>query len=529
MFDVAKTFAKRRILDGGDLEGAVASSNLVFITWSLPHYWEVSTVLSLLPAYLKTVAYYERISRFVSGTITNMISFVEEHAHWQQTWADRSRRFEFYGKFQFYGHSLGSHIMSDAVMRVHDQTGLKFGRLSGLDPANPCFLTLEHGLSVKRMAAAVEQLYVVHSNAGFAGMAAERADVEVVLNGGTFQPGCRWYNFSCSHARATDILGYLDDQCQMVAYKCSSYQHFKIGACETCDSLSNSNDSQFTIHHQPSPNCVAINLAEQYGGAGKILNQLAEGAGNDSASTGPAEQPIRQLAAEEDDGQADALGPDHSHAERHAGESIRGGDNKSRYSSSSGRTGAKQQHQQRLDSQQQQIRYNHYVNTNGNFRTGRKTHCLQHYQVRLLINYRDDNTKHNCPISSFYLSRNDKIRLSLDPKQQQQQQRRRRRQAASSVREDSAPSTTASESRLENVIKDSLYTSLIAFEGGPELFVGSQLDNIDLGGLTKCLSNHGNDGGGGGSGGNNKSVAANHSSGLEFVMDVAFMSNTNQK
>lgn len=465
MFETAKSFATRATRD--ENPHLLTDNNLMFITWGIPEFI-TDDLIQMIPAYFKTMASYGMITDFVARTFDRMIDYVEYHRKLDESWPGSQAKRKYYESFQFFGHSLGSHLISDSIVRVRKQRPeLRFGKLMGLDPANPCFISLEHGLSHVHLNESIKQLVVLHSNAGLAGLASEKANVEIVLNGGTFQPGCTWLDFGCHHARSTDILGYVDDQCQMIAYRCSSYQHFKMGACDAHDSSS-------TTGHDDK-NFVLVNLNEQHRDEKELLDLL-----------GGQEDQLRQLAKEDE----------------HIDEIQR----------KLKRTAIERRRQQHLEKMNFFSSYanqssgspNYFVNTNAKFRTGLKSHCLQHYQLRLIVQYPSEKTQHDCPIGSFFLDKGESVRLELLYESLYESRRTLRTKDMSSV---------GTRNRAENVIKDVLYTSLINFRGQPKLFVGALLDNINLDKLSKCLDGQ----------------EKNEDKKLNFILDVAFMSHIDDR
>lgn len=553
MYDVARSFAKRSSGRGpssfdeeNDKQDGMYQQapsplgrNVVFLTWSIPDLF-ASNLFSLIPAYYKTVANYDLIMAHVTQTLLKLIEFVDEgnSVLFSRFKEVRARHFR---KFHFYGHSLGSHILSDAILQVVSGRGppvtpsssssasirrdknkaLKFGKLVGLDPATPCFVSLAYGISSTKVSEAVNEVIVLHSNAGFAGVPNERTQLEIVLNGGTFQPGCSWWDFTCHHVRSTDILSYIDDSCQMVAYKCTSYHHFKRGACETCL------NSDPLTSAKPSLNCLLVNLPEQHWDGRQVLT-FAERFSNRT----------RQLAAalpfERDGlfkGNSDAiLKPIELFRrleELQLREELKVRQLLKNGSTSDGVVNQELEVNNNNEPKNQKKAFYHYVNTSPNFRFGRKSHCLQHYQLRLLIYHEDLSLKDKCKTSSFYIksSSDVKLRLFYETATKKLPHKHRTRSRASDslrfqardslepklVQDSQDPRVMSSKIKLNAIIKDVFYTALVNFEHEPKLFVGAHLDNLDLARMAECFRRE------------------NATSGPNFVLDIAFMSHTNQK
>lgn len=493
-------------------------ANVIFLTWCIPDLL-TNNLFALIPAYYKTVANYDQILESVAATVSKFIEFAELSRSSGAGWSSEPERARYYAGFEFYGHSLGSHIVTDAIQRVRQRVGrlggpwAKFGKLAGLDPATPCFLSLEHGISASKVANVVEEIVVVHSNAGLAGLTSDRAYIEIVLNGGTFQPGCAWYDFGCHHSRSTDILQYRDDECQMVAYKCVSYHHFKTGACETCDHLRpplevvNSSLGVGRVgagglaNHQAvgrSRNCVLVNMEEQHFDSDQMMAFVESRSGH-----------IRQLAGDNDDAYkqrpADRGGPL---------DWIVGGDNTT-------------EHAANLENSKRS--YYHYVKTNPNFRLGRKSHCLQHYQLRLIIlgNEVAPEVLAKCRLSNFYSSGDqaDNINLNLfyelnylesnyKPSAKDKSTQAAQRRMRSNKADGSGTMGRRSDPKgiqLGAIIRDLFHSALVTFERQPKLFVGAELDNLKLNELKNCYRN------------------AGATSGPTLVLDIAFMSHTSER
>lgn len=94
-------------------------------------------------------------------------------------------------KIQITGHSLGAQVAGFAGKTVQDLTGLKIGRITGLDPASLLFegstLTEENRL----MKEDAELVVIVHTDGGILGYADPAGHIDFFPNGGTAsQPGC---------------------------------------------------------------------------------------------------------------------------------------------------------------------------------------------------------------------------------------------------------------------------------------------------------------------------------------------------
>lgn len=525
--------------DGEDEEPFASGRNVVFLTWSIPDLF-ASNLIAMIPAYYRTVANYDLIVEHVARTVTKFVHFSERLNKFQSARA----RSEHYSKFHFYGHSLGSHILSDAILRVVRTQNrhsvqqsasspppsggrwFQFGKLMGLDPATPCFLSQDYGISSWRVREAAREVAVLHSNAGFAGVPNERANVEIVLNGGTFQPGCAWYDFTCSHVRSTDILSYVDDDCQMVAYKCTSYNHFKLGACEVCPD-ERPQGIGFTSRSKQGAgsggHCALVNLPEQHRDRSDV-RAYAELANNKTRQLAETEgrEPVTRLSGK--------TAPATNWFSRQWSRYRSRSDDKVQHLDQPSSDAAVEKPVLNVDKLLEQqndtkskANYFHYVNTNENFRHGRKSHCLQHYQLRLLI-YDDDEdnllVRNKCKLSSFYQKSSIKLKLlhetaadNLSGSSRQSVRRQRRRLSSSDVDIDKDQARVMSTRiKLNPIVRDVFFTALVNFEAAPKLFVGAELENLDLEKLAECYKRHNSTGGG-----------------PKFVLDIAFMSHIRAK
>ncbi|OXU17332.1 hypothetical protein TSAR_015634 [Trichomalopsis sarcophagae] len=108
-----------------------------------------------------------------------------------------------WGKIHFIGHSLGSHISARAAYGIHEsqwnrpdqpsRSAWNVSRITGLDPAQPCFVTADETLKLGKDDA--EYVDVIHTNArqlihlGL-GLPEQLGFVDFYPNGGQIQPGC---------------------------------------------------------------------------------------------------------------------------------------------------------------------------------------------------------------------------------------------------------------------------------------------------------------------------------------------------
>ncbi|XP_047035736.1 phospholipase A1-like [Helicoverpa zea] len=130
------------------------------------------------------------------------------------------------------GHSLGSHISGFTGKTFRNLTGTLIGRISGLDPAGPCFADLEVALRLSKEDA--EFVDVIHTDAGVYGLDEEIGHVDFYPNSGSEQPNCLFQ--TCSHSRAW--LLYAEsvlNRDAFLAAKCTDYEDFRKGQCDYND------------------------------------------------------------------------------------------------------------------------------------------------------------------------------------------------------------------------------------------------------------------------------------------------------
>ncbi|XP_026491342.2 lipase member H-A-like [Vanessa tameamea] len=149
--------------------------------------------------------------------------------------AELTRRGLHPNKLELLGGSLGAHIASYAATRYHELTNWKPARLTGLDPAGPCFRSLPR--SERFNSDAAQKVDAVHTNIDGFGLAEAVAHVDFYINGGEFQPATiRDYLVPCfqlcSHVRAAvywAIANYETDQ--FLGVRCDSVALVRYGHC----------------------------------------------------------------------------------------------------------------------------------------------------------------------------------------------------------------------------------------------------------------------------------------------------------
>ncbi|KAI5646022.1 lipase domain-containing protein [Phthorimaea operculella] len=132
--------------------------------------------------------------------------------------------------FHLLGISLGAHIAGWAGKYFQHYKGRRLGRITGLDPAGPCFSYAYSELRLDK----TDAMYVdvIHSNRLVQGVIEPVGHSDFYLNGGgPMQPGCIMP--SCSHLRAAEVFTEsVNNPKTFVGLKCSSWKNFLANSCE---------------------------------------------------------------------------------------------------------------------------------------------------------------------------------------------------------------------------------------------------------------------------------------------------------
>ncbi|XP_041981605.1 pancreatic lipase-related protein 2-like [Aricia agestis] len=131
-------------------------------------------------------------------------------------------------KISVVGHSLGAHIAGVAGQVVQENTGQKLGRITGLDPARPCFTNIHpEGRLDPSDAGFVD---VIHTNAGVLGLSQSVGHLDFYPNGGSSQPGC--VLTTCHHSRAWEFFAEtIMSPDRFPGRKCWNLTSFQNGDC----------------------------------------------------------------------------------------------------------------------------------------------------------------------------------------------------------------------------------------------------------------------------------------------------------
>ncbi|EDW07103.1 vitellogenin-3 [Drosophila mojavensis] len=134
-------------------------------------------------------------------------------------------------KIHLIGHSLGAHIVGSAGRYLQQMTGKTLTRITGLDPAKPCFNEGEVLSGLQRGDA--KFIDVIHSNPGVLGKRDPMGDVDFYPGGLDPLPvGC--ISVTCAHARAWEYYEesvYPGNERNFLATRCSSLRRLRDDLC----------------------------------------------------------------------------------------------------------------------------------------------------------------------------------------------------------------------------------------------------------------------------------------------------------
>lgn len=134
-------------------------------------------------------------------------------------------------KLHLIGFSLGAHVVGQIGRTYKNITGQLVERITGLDPANPCFYGKVPGL-VKGDAKFVD---IIHSSPGVVGKREPVGDVDFYTNGlNSIPEGC--LNPNNAHQVAVRSFAesiYLENEEYFIAFQCESFEGLENGNCST--------------------------------------------------------------------------------------------------------------------------------------------------------------------------------------------------------------------------------------------------------------------------------------------------------
>ncbi|KAH8366473.1 hypothetical protein KR084_010576 [Drosophila pseudotakahashii] len=168
--------------------------------------------------------------------------------------------------FHLVGHSLGAQIAGSAGRNYRQMSGgLTLKRITGLDPANPCFYD---GNDLEGLRSGDARFVdIIHSNPGMLGSSKRAGDADFFVQGRIpFKEGCEGLTtISCSHQRAVDYWTetvYPSNENDFLGRRCDRYAELLLGSyCR---------NSRTVMGYAAKPTelglfYVAANRAEPYG------------------------------------------------------------------------------------------------------------------------------------------------------------------------------------------------------------------------------------------------------------------------
>lgn len=131
------------------------------------------------------------------------------------------------------GISLGAHIAGWTGKYFRQYKGRSVGRITGLDPAGPCF---SYAYSDERLDKS-DAIYVdvIHSNRLMQGVLEPLGHADFYVNGGgPNQPGC--FNSRCSHLRAAFVyIESVRNPKSFIGIRCENWNEFTVNECKCSD------------------------------------------------------------------------------------------------------------------------------------------------------------------------------------------------------------------------------------------------------------------------------------------------------
>lgn len=128
------------------------------------------------------------------------------------------------------GHSLGAHIVGFAGKAYQLlRPGKILPRITGLDPAGPCFYNV---VASRRICSSDARFVdIIHTNDGEFGILESLGSVDFYPNGGgVVEPGCKIV--SCSHLRVIDYyVESVNDPENFIGVECKSWRRFLSHQC----------------------------------------------------------------------------------------------------------------------------------------------------------------------------------------------------------------------------------------------------------------------------------------------------------
>ncbi|PZC75749.1 hypothetical protein B5X24_HaOG200556 [Helicoverpa armigera] len=212
---------KTQVMISGYLDGSFSPIVRSFIAMYLKLGRNV-IVLEIFPILVRTYPIAARITKPLGELLGEFLASL--------TFQGLSPR-----RLELVGGSLGAHIASFAADTYRQLTGRRPARITGLDPAGPCFRNVP--ATARLHADAATHVDVLHTNIDGFGIAQPLGHVDFYANGGEFQTSIKGDFIMpcfqlCSHIRSAFywLLAYSNPD-KFVAVQCDSVANARIGDC----------------------------------------------------------------------------------------------------------------------------------------------------------------------------------------------------------------------------------------------------------------------------------------------------------
>lgn len=131
------------------------------------------------------------------------------------------------------GHSLGAQIVGSTARHYFNLTGKQIERITGLDPARPCFVGDAAYPRIGRGDA--KYVDIIHSNPGDMGTEEVIGDADFYPGGlDTTKPGCSTISLTCSHERAIEYFSesiYPKNEQNFIGKLCNNFSDVEAKNC----------------------------------------------------------------------------------------------------------------------------------------------------------------------------------------------------------------------------------------------------------------------------------------------------------
>ncbi|CAH2245171.1 jg16741 [Pararge aegeria aegeria] len=213
-------FSRKTVLYVG---GFLDSPNFLFATAMANTYRDLNYNVLLLDTNMFTTMEYPRAARFMRPVGKHTAKMLIQLTN---SGLDPKR-------LEIVGLSLGGQTASFIAKNYRDLTNVTVARITGLDPAGPCFRNLGPDDRIDKTDA--DFVDIIGTNIDGFGMAAPVGHVNFYVNGGEYQPGQILWDFCtvlCSHIRSHTLwMTALINPYKFVAVQCDSVQQARDKEC----------------------------------------------------------------------------------------------------------------------------------------------------------------------------------------------------------------------------------------------------------------------------------------------------------